>query len=115
MSDEREINMAVSTGSHKRRKGLVGEREASKILQEHGFEVRGLEGGGDHIASRGEPGQTLVLHVEIKRQERTRIPEWIRQVVQETPAGMVPLLCFRQNGEQWYAVMPLQTMLGLLR
>jgi len=56
----------------------------------------------------------LGIKVEAKRQERLRIPEWLRQTLDETPEGLVPLLTYRRSGEEWMAVLPLETLLELL-
>jgi len=102
------------SGAGRRRKGIVGEREVTKLFKEAGFAVRGLEGLGDHIATKGKPGGLLAFHVESKRQERVRIREWLRQCVAETPEGMVPVVCFRENNEEWAAVLPLDVLLELV-
>jgi len=99
----------------RRRKGVNGEREVKDAFAQAGFDVRGLEGGGDHIATRGRPGGLLALHIESKRHERVRVREWLRQCESETPDGMVPLVCFRENGEQWAAVLPLDMLLELIK
>lgn len=101
-------------GKGRRSKGVNGEREVAKLFTEAGFDVRGLEGLGDHIATRGTAGQLTALHLETKRQERVRVPEWLRQCEDETPAGMVPLLCFRQNRGEWIACLPLDKLIELL-
>ena len=102
------------SGAGRRRKGVKGESEVRQRFVDHGFDVRGLEGLGDHIATRGKPGELLALHLEVKRQERLRVPEWLRQCVDETPEGMVPLLVYRRSGESWTAVLPLDALLELL-
>lgn len=103
--------------SHKARraKGVRGEREVTVFFIEAGFDVRGLEGLGDQIATKGVPGNLLAIHVETKRQERVRIREWLRQCVAETPEGMVPLVCFRESGEEWAAVLRLTDLLELIK
>jgi hypothetical protein len=98
----------------RRAKGIRGENEVTKLFTKAGFAMRGLENQGDHIATRGKPGGLLALHVETKRQERVRVPEWLRQCKNETPPGMVPVVCFRQSGEEWTAALPLKTLLELL-
>ena len=107
-------HQAPLSAAGRRRKGVKGEREVRNILEEHGFDVRGLEGEGDHIATKGRPGNLLALHVESKRQERLRIPEWLKQCIEETPDGMVPLVTFRRSGEEWNAVLPLHVLLELI-
>lgn len=102
------------SGAGRRRKGVTGEREVTQLLQANGFAVRGLEGLGDHIATRGSAGHLLALHLEVKRQERLRIPEWLRQCIDETPEGMVPLLTYRRSNESWVAVLLLDDLLELI-
>lgn len=102
------------SGKGRRDKGVKGEREVTKLFDERGYDVRGLEGLGDQIATKGKPGALLCFHLEVKRQERLRIHEWLRQCVDETPAGMIPLLTYRRSSETWVAVMPLLDLLDLL-
>ena len=99
----------------RRAKGVRGEREVTIFFIEAGFDMRGLEGLGDHIATKGGPGGLLAFHVETKRQERVRVREWLRQCVAETPQGMVPLVCFRESGEEWAAVLRLSDLLELVK
>lgn len=95
-----------------RAKGLRGEREVAALFERAGFEVRGLEGTGDHLVVCGGG---LTLHSEVKRAERVRVPEWLRQAAVEAPAGCVPVVSFRQNREDWYAALALADLVGLLR
>jgi len=102
------------SGAGRRRKGVKGEREITVKFEEHGFDVRGLEGAGDHIATKGKPGGLLALHIETKRQERMRPRLWMNQCVSETPSGMVPLVVARESNEEWLAMLPLSDLLDLL-
>ena len=100
-----------------RAKGLAFEREVAKVYQEHGFEVRGLEGEGDHLAMRGPSPRFpdgLTLFSECKRQERIQLPAWLRQAKTEAPAGTVPVVAFRQNRGELYACLPLRDLLRLV-
>jgi hypothetical protein len=81
-----------------------------KLFVEHGFDVRGLEGQGDHYASRGR----IRLHLETKRQERLRIPEWMAQAAAEAPGGTTPVLVYRRNAEGWHVVMDLDDFFELV-
>lgn len=101
-------------GAGRRRKGVKGEREVTLMFLDAGFDMRGLEGLGDHIATKGKPGGLLAFHVEAKRQERVRVRAWLRQCLAETPEGMVPLVCFRESGEEWAAVLRLSDLLELV-
>jgi hypothetical protein len=84
-----------------RTKGTNGEREAAAIWEAHGFDVRGLESGGDHLVL-GLGG--LVFAQETKRAERVRLPEWLEQAEGDAPEGSIPLLTYRQNREPWRTV-----------
>lgn len=111
-------------GSASRRKGVAGEREVAALFQAAGFAVRGLEGEGDHLVIHQAPANPAgpfwfvrnvpPLHSEVKRQERLRLPEWLRQAEREAPQGTVPLVCFRQNRGEWYAVTRLTDFVGLI-
>jgi hypothetical protein len=82
-------------------KGNRFERELAEKWQTAGFDVRGLEQGGDHfiVALNGH-----VLHSEAKRQEVLRIPLWIRQVEADCAAGLPWVLGFRQSRRPAYGV-----------
>ena len=96
-----------------RAKGLRGEREVADAFERFGWTVRGLEGQGDWLAFPpfDRKPSTATRHVECKRAERLKIPEWQRQAEAEAPTGAVPLLCFRQNHGPWYVVQRLEDYL----
>ena len=84
-----------------RTKGRAAEAEVRRIYEAHGFTVRGLEGGGDHVCIR--PG--LVIHSEVKRHETLRLPLWARQALRDAAPGAVPVVAFRRNREPWQALL----------
>ncbi len=75
-------------------KGVAFEREVARAFEDAGFEVRGLEAGGDHFIV-GRDG--MAMHGESKRHERMRLPEWLKQQERDCPAGMRRFLVFRQS------------------
>ena len=95
-----------------RRKGVKGEREAAGVWQAAGLTVRSLEGQGDHliVCANG-----LAIHSEVKRAERLKLPEWLRQAAAEAPQGTVPVVSFRQNRGEWYAALPLADLAALVK
>ena len=93
-----------------RAKGVRGEREVLELLERAGFEVRGLEATGDHLAI----GHGLTLHVETKRQELARPWAWWEQASSEAPAGTFPLVAFRRSRSRWLAIVDLEELLGRL-
>jgi hypothetical protein len=107
-----------------RNKGLRGEQEVAAIFRRHGFEVRGLEGAGDHLCITARRGHGaidatpellgLTIHSEVKRQERLQLWQWLGQLEAEAPAGTLPLLSFRRNRSPWYAAVQLERLVELL-
>lgn len=97
-------------GVSSRRKGVKGEAEVRRILERAGFTLRGLEGAGDWLAFQGEGPP---LHIEVKRAERLKLPEWLRQAADEAPTGSAAVVCFRQNRGVWYAALPLETLAAM--
>lgn len=96
-----------------RDKGARGEREVAAIFREHGFDCdRTPNSGGLRV--RGDLAGTVPAHVEVKRQERLQLPTWLRQARDEAPEGVVPVVAFRQNGDEWYAVLPLPALALLI-
>jgi len=99
----------------RRDKGIAGEREVHGRLVEYGWEVRGLEGKGDHLAFKLLDGErSVTLHVESKRQETLRPDHWSHQAEIEAPTGTVPLVAYRRNREPWRVVLTLDDLLRLL-
>jgi hypothetical protein len=117
-----------------RRKGLTGEREVADVFEANGWTVRGLESSGDWLVFKGTAphggGETVIdgvrhpvtyhygryvpLHIEVKRQERLRLPAWLAQAKAEAPEGVPPVVVFRQSRGAWYAALPLTELLGLV-
>ena len=100
-----------SRAAKSRAKGVKGEREVALIWQGAGLAVRGLEGAGDHVVIGGNG---VTLHSEVKRAERLKLPEWLRQAAAEAPQGMLPVVAFRQNRGEWFAVLPLEALAQLV-
>ena len=93
-----------------RSKGLRGEREVFELWQRHGFEVRGLEATGDHLAIR----RGLLIHGESKRQEVARPWLWWEQASTETPDGALTVVAFRRSRSPWLALCDLDALAGTL-
>lgn len=94
------------------------------IFRAYGFEVRGLEGAGDHLCITVPRGDALiqvragrspvVIHSEVKRQERLQIWQWLAQLEAEAPPGTLPLLSFRRSRSPWYAAVQLERLVERL-
>ena len=98
-----------------RAKGQRGEHEVAAIFAQYGYDVRGLEGSGDHLCvTSGAQLRPLTIHSEVKRQERLQLWAWIAQAEAEAPMGTVPVVSFRRNRSPWYAAIRLETLAELL-
>jgi Holliday junction resolvase len=100
------------SGKGRRAKGVRGEREVAKMFEEAGLELRNLEATGDHLVVCGTD---LTIHVEVKRQERLRLPLWTAQAETEAPSGAIPLVAYRTSGEPWRVSLRLSELVGLLK
>lgn len=100
-------------GRGRRNKGAAGERELAAILTDNlGVVVKRKLGqardGGDDI-------QIERFRIEVKRHERLQIKEWCKQIEAASEPGDIPIVCFRQNGEPWRAVVPLDFLITAIR
>jgi hypothetical protein len=101
----------VSTGAHKRRKGVTGEREVTKMFEDAGaVRLYSLEKGGDTLVELNH----FLFHVETKRQERLDLMRWVRQAESEAGASFVPVVCFRQSKEPWRVTLLLKDFLDVV-
>ncbi|MDR2214626.1 MAG: hypothetical protein LBE59_02155 [Nevskiaceae bacterium] len=101
-------------GSKSRSKGKSGEREIASIVRDlTGWDVRRRvrqhEGDSD---LDGVPGWS----VEVKRHAsagRADLCQWWRQAeAQARAAGLLPVLFYRRDRDEWRAVWPVSTMLS---
>lgn len=96
-----------------RDKGRKGEAEVAAIYRGAGFEVRGLEGTGDHLVIC-DPHGHVVLHSETKRQETARPWAWWEQASSQAPLNSIPVVHFRRSRSPWLALLAAHELLGLL-
>lgn len=100
-------------GRGKRAKGAGGERELASILSDQlGQAVNRNLGqardGGDDITIQQ-------FRIEVKRHERLQVMAWCAQVEKTCGAGDIPVVAFRQNGEDWRVVLKLSDFIPMLR
>lgn len=108
LADTIEAEQARRRRPNARRKGVAFEREVAAAFEVAGYTVRGLESSGDHLIVSADG---CVLHVEAKRQERLKLPEWLEQMERDCPPGAYRLLVFRQSRKRAYVVLPLDQYL----
>jgi hypothetical protein len=102
-------------GRMSKRKGAAGEREAAEKLNEvlgtRFHRGRQYHGGPESPDLAGDlPG----LHVEVKRCERLRLYEALRQARQDASVSQVPAVMHRANGKPWVMVVDVADLIRLL-
>jgi Holliday junction resolvase len=104
---------AFLVGRASRDKGGRGELEVAAIFRTAGFDCDRVPNSGG-LRLKGDLYGDIPVHVEVKRAERLKIPEWLSQARDEAPEGVTPVLAFRRSREAWYACMPLEALVALL-
>ena len=96
-------------------KGKVGERElASELRRLFGIEARR---GRQYSGGSDSPDVVTDLpgvHIEVKRTERLSLYSAMKQAIRDAGADKVPIVCHRQNREDWLVVVRLNDLPGLL-
>jgi len=94
------------SGLRSRNKGKSGEREAAELLRGLGFQQarRGVQyqGGAESPDVVGVPG----VHFEVKRTESLSLYPAMRQAIDESAPGDVPVVLHRRSREDWLFVVP---------
>ena len=102
-------------GAMSRTKGQTGEREAAALIRDlTGWDVRRRVRQHDGDSDlEGVPGWS----VEIKRHASASRGDirawWAHSIAQARPAGLLPVLLYRRDRDQWRAVWPVAVHLGL--
>ncbi len=81
-----------------RAKGVQGEQEVAALFREAGHNVLQLQRNRDDLADLLVGGW---LYVDVKRQERWQLREWIKDVTAKSPSGTMPAVVFRSSREPW--------------
>ena len=100
-------------GRSQQKKGRNGELELVKILNDYGFQVTP----GRVLTFGSEPDITGLsgIHIEVKRQERLRLNEWMKQASEDAEKfnDGLPTVFHRQNRQQWLVTMKLSDWIKL--
>ena len=104
--------MAVNS----KQKGARFERSLASKFREYGYDARRTA---QYCGNTGDAADVTGLeefdiHIEVKRQERISIMDWMRQAIRDCK-GRNPLVIFRQNNGEWYCVMRFQFFLDILK
>ena len=102
----------ASRGSGAKAKGASAEREIAKILQDHGYDAhRGMVFYHEPDIVGGVPG----LHLEVKRQEKLALKDWMAQSESQKRAGEYPTVVHRKNREEWLITMKFEDFLEFIK
>lgn len=95
-------------GKAQRTKGYRGEKEVEAILNEYGIDAeRGLV-----FMHQPDIMTDTPIHIEVKRQETTKIHEWFKQ--SESACGnKIPTVVHRRSREPWMITMRFEDFLKL--
>ena len=98
-----------------KQKGSAGERELAAFFKQHGYSARR----GQQFS--GSPDSPDIvhdipwLHVECKRTEALSVYTAFKQAIEDGGLGKVPLVAHRRNERPWLAIMPLSSLLKLIK
>lgn len=103
-------------GGGSRHKGADGEREVVAIVRASGWPDARRTSDGRSQAGRGDiSGGPAGFHLEVRRRERADIWRWLADAEQASGDGTTPVVVFRRSRSGWWAALPLQELLPLLR
>lgn len=98
-----------------RRKGARGELEVVQMARAAGFLDAARTSDGRTQAGRGDIAGIPGVHLEVKRREKLAVRAWLDQAAAEAHPHDLPVVAFRQNAGEWYAALPLDELLALLK
>lgn len=100
---------------NQREKGAKGEREFAKLLREHGFEA---ERGVQHSGGKDSPDVKTNMHGihwEIKRTERLRLHDALKQSQRDAGEDEMAVVGYRRNNDKWIVIQPFEDWIKLFK
>lgn len=100
---------------NQRQKGAVGEREFAHLLREHGYEA---ERGVQHSGGKDSPDVKTNMHGvhwEIKRTERLRLHDALKQSQRDAGEDEMAVVGYRRNHDEWIVIQPFTDWIKLLK
>lgn len=100
---------------NQRQKGAVGEREFAHLLREHGYEA---ERGVQHSGGKDSPDVKTNMHGvhwEIKRTERLRLHDALKQSQRDAGEDEMAVVGYRRNHDEWIVIQPFEDWIKLLK
>lgn len=105
-------------GRASRRKGKTGELEVAKLFSDVGIPARrGQQYAGDIEASDVVVSKEYrdLIDVEVKRTERLKLTEWMRQQREDTDDSGNGVIFHRRNLEDWNVILPADFFLKIFK
>lgn len=101
-------------GKMQREKGKLGEREVANLLKKFGFDGKRTA---QYCGKAGTADVTGIdgIHIEVKRQETTKIHEWMKQAESDAQENETPCVFHRRNNERWLCTLPLIDFLQICK
>lgn len=100
---------------NQRQKGAAGEREFAHLLREHGYEA---ERGVQHSGGKDSPDVKTNMqgvHWEIKRTERLRLHDALKQSQRDAGEDEMAVVGYRRNHDEWIVIQPFEDWIKLLK
>ena len=100
---------------NQRQKGAAGEREFAHLLREHGYEA---ERGVQHSGGKDSPDVKTNMHGvhwEIKRTERLRLHDALKQSQRDAGEDEMAVVGYRRNHDEWIVIQPFEDWIKLLK
>lgn len=95
-------------GATERRKGAVAEREVASVLADMGIHATRAARNGVQRAEDIRHSLPM-CHIEVKRTERLRLHEAMRQAV-DAAGGKAPMVVHRRSREEWMVTLRLEDL-----
>lgn len=96
-----------------RRKGMRGENEAASLLTDHlGYTVKRKLG---QARDGGDDLQVGNIRIEVKRQEKARLYQWLEQVNATCEANELAAVMWRPSRRGWVVCMDFEDWCELVR
>lgn len=95
-----------------RQKGARAEREIAEIMRGYGY--ADARRSAQYCGSTGEAADVVGvdgLHIEVKFREQVRDELYIQQAEHDARKGSLPVVLYRRKGEQWKALLRLDTFM----
>ena len=100
---------------NQRQKGARAEREFAHLLREHGYEA---ERGVQHSGGKDSPDVKTNMHGvhwEIKRTERLRLHDALKQSQRDAGEDEMAVVGYRRNHDEWIVIMTFEEWIKLFK